>query len=1047
MKIFKVLQVLFICGSMSAHIPYPYSNIKYSELLNLDDCSLTERKAKIDDPATIRTGKMNDRLGKLLTTYASESMSLGFLTSHHLLVDSIIKYNETLELDSLVKSESYYYTGVYFSFTNTLDKSLKFLNMSWEIRDKLGIYDKLTAKVLYNIALSYMKSGNIYKSEMYSELSVKVYKQVLGDTCTELLDPYSVLTGVYIELSEMSKALEISNKALLIAENNIEKISPRSLADIYSNIGVCYTRMADFSRAKIYLEKSETIRKSNNLVFSESYLNLLNNLAIAYDALGLNEKSFEYYQKGVALAMAFPESTSSSFNIINSFAISLADSGQYEKAVGFYDFLLKKSGKAKERNANLYFEVLHNYAEFIREFNKENDSLNYAKSLEYNTKCMDYLSEHPEDHSLNIRIHVGYSLSLSKAGEPLKALKYIQSLISENYKIQNNQSFYNNPAISDIKPDKLSLRIFKAKYNILWDIYNKTKDSEALKASAETAELVVSLLGIIRINISEDESRLLLGDKYRELYFNAIRSYNLLYITTSENIYLEKAFEYSEKSKVAGLLASTRELKASQFQIPADLADLEFRLKSSLGALNEMISENSNKEVPDKELLQQLNDKVLKTTRTRDSLISVFEKEFRGYYAIKYNTQVARLENIPQIVGWNGNYLNYIMSDSVIFIFVANRKFNHLTLIKFDSCIIGQIKQLRSLLSMPGPSEDAASAFLKYQITAYELYKKLIEPIRSYLISEKIVIAPDNILSNIPFETLLTKAPSEKGLQYRSLHYLMEDFNISYTYSATFMAESENNGLSFANSSVSFAPDYPEPIDVKTVLMSRQAEQGRLMDLPFARQEAEYVSEITHGSLYQNSEARESVFKREAGKFDIIHLAMHTIVNDKDPMRSTLIFSREPDPQNDGYLKTFEVYGLPLKAKMVVLSSCNTGSGFLSTGEGILSLARGFTYSGSKSVVMSMWEIEDRSGTEIVKLFYKNLKRGYSKSESLRRARVTYLKNSDQLRSHPYFWSALVVYGDNNPLYFSRNLIIGLAAIVVILSVLVTLYFRKRRYS
>jgi CHAT domain-containing protein len=79
---------------------------------------------------------------------------------------------------------------------------------------------------------------------------------------------------------------------------------------------------------------------------------------------------------------------------------------------------------------------------------------------------------------------------------------------------------------------------------------------------------------------------------------------------------------------------------------------------------------------------------------------------------------------------------------------------------------------------------------------------------------------------------------------------------------------------------------------------------------------------------------------------------------------------------------------------MVVLSSCNTGNGFLSTGEGILSLARGFIYSGSKSVVMSMWEIEDRSGTEIVKLFYKNLKRGYSKSDALKKARIDFLKNA-----------------------------------------------------
>jgi CHAT domain-containing protein len=97
-------------------------------------------------------------------------------------------------------------------------------------------------------------------------------------------------------------------------------------------------------------------------------------------------------------------------------------------------------------------------------------------------------------------------------------------------------------------------------------------------------------------------------------------------------------------------------------------------------------------------------------------------------------------------------------------------------------------------------------------------------------------------------------------------------------------------------------------------------------------------------------------------------------------MHSTLIFSQDNDTIEDRYLKTYEVYGIPLKANMVVLSSCNTGAGMLYSGEGILSLARGFMYSGSESVVMSMWEIEDRSGTEIVKKFYDYLMKGNSKS-------------------------------------------------------------------
>ena len=132
---------------------------------------------------------------------------------------------------------------------------------------------------------------------------------------------------------------------------------------------------------------------------------------------------------------------------------------------------------------------------------------------------------------------------------------------------------------------------------------------------------------------------------------------------------------------------------------------------------------------------------------------------------------------------------------------------------------------------------------------------------------------------------------------------------------------------------------------------------------------------------------------------------------------------------------------------MVVLSSCNTGTGQLYSGEGILSLARGFIYSGSESVIMSMWEIEDKSGTKIVEMFYDNLKKGYPKSVALKKARTTFLNNADQLRSHPYYWSALVVYGDDTPLYYSNSLAIIIAAILIVLIAGVGYYFRRRKYS
>ena len=334
-----------------------------------------------------------------------------------------------------------------------------------------------------------------------------------------------------------------------------------------------------------------------------------------------------------------------------------------------------------------------------------------------------------------------------------------------------------------------------------------------------------------------------------------------------------------------------------------------------------------------------------------------------------------------------------------------------------------------------------------YNTIGYELYNTLITPVKPYLISDRVVISPDNLLSYLPFETLPVSDIDTEDLYYSRIDYLMEELDISYTYSATFLDENRKRDYQAESTAIAFAPDYSEPVDIQSLFQRRQQTGNTLADIPFAKKEAEYVSELLGGKLLMNEFARESAYKSEAGNYKIIHLAMHTVLDDTDPMYSTLIFSPEKTGEEDRFLRTFEIYGVPLKSRMVVLSSCNTGSGKLYSGEGILSLARGFIYSGSESVVMSMWEIEDRTGTEIVKSYYDNLKKGYSKSMSLRKARMKFLKTADQLRAHPYFWSTLVIYGDNSALFRPVWILPLTISLILLIFSLTFYYLRKRMYS
>jgi CHAT domain-containing protein len=170
-----------------------------------------------------------------------------------------------------------------------------------------------------------------------------------------------------------------------------------------------------------------------------------------------------------------------------------------------------------------------------------------------------------------------------------------------------------------------------------------------------------------------------------------------------------------------------------------------------------------------------------------------------------------------------------------------------------------------------------------------------------------------------------------------------------------------------------------------------------------------------------DQQATENNFKKLAGNYDILHLAMHTIVDNENPMYSKLAFTQNVDSFEDGFLNTYEIYNMKYNARLAVLSSCKTGYGKIQKGEGVMSLARGFMYAGCPSIVMTLWEVSDKSGARLMKDFYKSLKQGKNKTLSLRNAKLEFLRKADQLKAHPFFWSTYVAIGDSSPLYPSRT--------------------------
>src|SRR5690606_13580992 len=105
-----------------------------------------------------------------------------------------------------------------------------------------------------------------------------------------------------------------------------------------------------------------------------------------------------------------------------------------------------------------------------------------------------------------------------------------------------------------------------------------------------------------------------------------------------------------------------------------------------------------------------------------------------------------------------------------------------------------------------------------------------------------------------------------------------------------------------------------------------------------------------------------------------------------------------------------------LRAELPLLTACETVTGPWRTGEGVISLAHSFMHAGCASVVMSLWNIDEKASAEIIAGFYEFLAKGESKSTSLQASKLRWIERNGERLAHPYYWAGLAIIGDVTPL-------------------------------
>jgi len=218
------------------------------------------------------------------------------------------------------------------------------------------------------------------------------------------------------------------------------------------------------------------------------------------------------------------------------------------------------------------------------------------------------------------------------------------------------------------------------------------------------------------------------------------------------------------------------------------------------------------------------------------------------------------------------------------------------------------------------------------------------------------------------------------------------------------------------------APDYSiqslsmqkEQNNPTSMLYEIYENQGyQFLPLPYSRKEIKKISGYfpkKKTDIFLNEEASESMIKNlSLGDYRVIHFACHSFLDEIFPMRSALVLSPDEDFKEDGFLKVREIYNFELNSELVVLSACSTGKGKMEGSDGVLGLPRVFFYAGAKSVISTLWGINDNSTVDFMDYFYQGLAEGKSKAQALRMAKISMMKSK---YSHPYYWGAFILNGD-----------------------------------
>ncbi|MDR3667093.1 MAG: CHAT domain-containing protein [Ignavibacteriaceae bacterium] len=801
------------------------------------------------------------------------------------------------------------------------------------------------------------------------------------------------IAKIYMTMFDYHSALKYYNQGIRFAGDNKRAriLNLIGLADVYTNL-------SNYSKAIDYYNEAKNLNSGINELSLKAEVN---------KGLGILNYNLDNYENALHYFNSFEETTQKSgylymeADACHKMGICLMQIDSLKKSG---DLLLKAETLA-QKTGDSYLAALC-YTDFALLNIKMNnhagaiESIKKAKTLAANGKFY-YLDARIEliegdisDNFANAKLHYDASLSISK-------------------KISN-----------------FDLQI--ESYSSLALLFDKNNLSDAARSYYNSA-----------VNLVDDISRPLF--KSNDIQISYISSKQDVYSSYAGFLLKQKdyvnAFSLIDKSRSRNLMQNLTNLKLQSLikdEKSLDrLYEYNWMIHSAIYSKRQVDSISLQYNVFKKDLV------------SADNQLSEFLD----------NKSTLSISGIQDKLNTGENILSIYSTDDNTYLFLINKK--GFQTFKTGIPKNGVIKLLSSV--SPYYSREGSSQISFYNQDlfsfnssgSFELYNKLLKEALSKIPKqEKIIVVPSVELVVLPFDFLVAGFDKESSsYSYADKHFLIYDYDFSYSTSASAFITEKGNHLSNSNKSLVVGDPAIDThlngfSERRGLLNDNQGIQRSfaLLPLKYSKEEVSEIGNILGADkILTNKDATESNFKRDAEFRSIIHLATHSFLFNKQPV---IFFSNIADKDNDGILEASEIVQLRLNCDLVVLSSCNSGLGRLDESEGIIGMSKAFFEAGVKSIIVSLWEVNDKYTSRLMTLFYKKLSSGLDKSEALRQAKIEFIK---EYSPNPYYWGAFVLSGDIskiriiNPSY-SYNLNFWLLVLaLIILSVFIWKFTIKKK--